>query len=93
MHSFAWNRQVKVLKLLLDCPEIKDKNPNNKSGWTPMHYAATNGHVEVLKLFLDCPDIKEKNPKDTRWGNTPLSLAKTYQHQQSIELLQKYARN
>ena len=40
---------------------IKDKNPKNNDGWTPLHTAAEKGHEGIYKMIMD--EVQEKNPK------------------------------
>lgn len=60
-----------------DCQEIvkhlKDKNPVESNGITPIHLAAMNGHVWIYK-WLSRHITGDKNPMDT-FGQTPLHFA------------------
>jgi ankyrin repeat protein len=47
--------------LILECG-LKEKNPSEVDGKTPLHWAAENGHLETFKVLFE--DIPNKNPKD-----------------------------
>ena len=51
---------------------MKDKNPADKEGYTPLHLAAFKGHLKVFQ-FIFC-EIEDKCPK-THEGWTPLHFA------------------
>ena len=51
---------------------MKDKNPVDKEGYTPLHLAAFKGHLKVFQ-FIFC-EIEDKCPK-THEGWTPLHFA------------------
>ena len=57
-------------KLLLE--NVKNKNPRNDWGETPLHHAAEEGFFEVCNLIIE--NVADKNPKDHQ-GKTPLHLA------------------
>ena len=63
---------------------IKDKNPKDLEGRTPLHEAVKNGHDEVACIILDI--IGDENPKDLK-GCTPLHEAAKWGHDQIFKLL------
>ena len=52
--------------------KVKRKNPQNKLGTTPLHYACLNGHIEVCRLMVGM--LEDKNPQNM-FGDTPLHQA------------------
>ena len=52
--------------------KIKNKNPKDDQGKTPLHNAAQYGYLDVCKAIME--KIKDKNPKDDN-GRTPLHNA------------------
>ena len=50
------------------------KNPADKQGSTPLHYAVINGNLEMCELIIG--HIQDKNPANDR-GKTPLDHAKS----------------
>ena len=57
-------------KLLFE--NVKNKNPRNDWGETPLHHAVEEGRLEICNFIIE--NIAEKNPKDHQ-GKTPLHLA------------------
>jgi hypothetical protein len=51
---------------------IKDKNPRNNEGVTPLHIAAIRGKLRICELII--ANVKDKNPPEET-GQTPLHLA------------------
>ena len=63
--------KIKILKLLLECPEI-DVNMKDYVGMTALMWAATNGHSEILiELLKKDADMDIKNNQ----GMTALMMA------------------
>ena len=56
---------------------VKDKNPADDFGYTPLHLAISGGHLEVCMLIVE--SVKDKNPGDN-FGNTPLHWAADLGH-------------
>ena len=54
-----------------------DKNPANKFGETPLHFAAMDGHLDVCRLIID--NVNDKHPV-TNFGDTPKDLAVENNH-------------
>ena len=55
----------------------ENKNPEDNSGWTPLHVAAQKGHLQVCMLIMD--NLDNKNPGDDE-GWTPLHWAAQNNH-------------
>ena len=55
--------------------QVDDKNPRDKTGITPLHFAARNGHRSVCKLIRG--KIADKNPA-TDIGLTPSMMHNRY---------------
>ena len=51
---------------------VANKNPANKKGETPLHFAATYGNLDIFRLIT--ANVEDKNPVDI-FGRTPKSLA------------------
>ena len=51
---------------------VKDKNPADWKGDTPLHGAAIHGHLAIVKYIMD--NIEDKSPKNCH-GSTPLHAA------------------
>ena len=51
---------------------VKNKDPPNAEGITPLHMAAYSGHLEAFKILLKESD--DKTPVDL-YGNTPAICA------------------
>ena len=47
---------------------LKNKNPRNIEGLTPLHIIAQKGFLEICEVILGC--VEDKNPKDS-WKNSP----------------------
>ena len=62
---------------------IKNKNPANNDGVTPLHNAASNGIVNICKLIID--NVQDKCPIAEN-GITPLHWSAMYGHSELCEL-------
>ena len=56
---------------------LKNKNPRNIEGLTPLHIIAQKGILEICEVILGC--VEDKNPKDSH-GRTPLHFAANEGH-------------
>jgi ankyrin repeat protein len=74
--------------LLLEHAE--DKNPADKVGRTPLHWAAGEGHLEIVKLLLE--HAKDKNPADNE-DKTPLHWAARNGELETVKLLLEHAKD
>ena len=63
---------------------VQDKNPSNKNGATPLHFAAKYGHFDVCRIILDM--IDDKNPSDYK-GSTPMHEAAHRGHVNICQLI------
>ena len=52
--------------------KVKDKNPSNSAGYTPLHFAARKGHFSIAELIIN--NIEDLNPRN-RIGQTPFDCA------------------
>ena len=57
---------------------LTNKNPGNKYGETPFHYAAKNGRLAICQLMLDT--LSDKNPATKSLRITPLHYAAQHGH-------------
>ena len=55
----AENGRLKEVKRIVQNSE--DKNPRDKNGWTPLHFASRYGHLNIVKFLV--PFLSDKNPK------------------------------
>ena len=63
---------------------MKNKNPQNAEGTTPLHMAAYAGHLEICKFIV--ANIEEKNPTDI-FGETPLHAAADAGHLATYKII------
>ena len=52
--------------------KVKDKNPSNSAGYTPLHFAARKGHFSIAELIIN--NIEDLNPRNNI-GRTPFDCA------------------
>ena len=65
--------QQEIVKLFIQKHfYLKNRNPSDKNGITPLHHAAQYGHTALFRYIFD--RATEKNPFDCNW-TTPLHLA------------------
>ena len=65
---------------------LKNKNPRNNEGLTPLHIIASKGNLKICEFIIGC--IKDKNPKDSK-RRTPLHFAAIEGHTSVCELIVK----
>ena len=65
----------------------QDKNPEDRDGWTPLHYAAEDGWFELCKLIL--LQVDDKNPSDNM-GKTPRCIAQDRGHLNIVDLINSH---
>ena len=66
---------------------LKDKNPRDYDGRTPLYLAAQNGHLEVCRLIIEnIEDPELKNPHNN-YGRTPLDAAASSGHREIVKLI------
>ena len=72
--------------------KLVDKNPKDKFGETPLHFAAQKSHLEVCRLFLD--NITDTNlhvnPRAGFRDDTPYGWAQSYGNQAVCSLFESY---
>ena len=66
-----------ICTYIIDNVDESKKNPANKLGFTPLHYAAILNDLKIYKLIAE--NIEDKHPKDNT-GITPLNIAVQYEH-------------
>ena len=76
------NGHLSVSKLLIS--KLKNKNPKNKLGGSPLDMAATSGQFEICKFIIE--NIKIKNPKGLN-KETPLHHAAKRGHLDICKLI------
>ena len=74
-----------MCKLIIDY--LADKNPKDKYGTTPLHFAAQKSHLEVCRLFLD--NITDTNLHPAR-DDTPYGWAQSYGNPEVCSLFESY---
>ena len=81
----AENGRLKEVKRIVQNSE--DKNPRDKNGWTPLHFASRYGHLNIVKFLV--PFLSDKNPKSGAQFHeiTPLHQAATFGKLHIIEYL------
>ena len=55
---------------------MREKNPRDSGGKTPLHLAALEGHFSICKIFIEKLDNDDIHPLDNL-GRTPFQLAAT----------------
>ena len=68
-------RTLETFKLIYE--EVEEKNPQDNSGWMPIHFAAHRGHLEICKYIHEKGD--SLSPQDN-FGTTPLTWAAMIGH-------------
>ena len=63
---------------------VKDKNPKNKDGRTPLHVAAAFGQTQIYDFIIK--HVKDKNPSANN-GDTPLHIAAREGHVDVCKLI------
>ena len=61
--------------------KVKDKNPSNSAGYTPLHFAARKGHFSIAELIIN--NIEDLNPRN-RIGQTPFDCAIAHKDIQTL---------
>ena len=80
MHESTYLVDKEVDSCITEIFKINDKNPRNKSGYTPLHAAALSGHLDIVMYLVDRIDYSVmKNPKNYV-GITPLHEAAKMGH-------------
>ena len=78
--------------ITLGCCSVKNKNPADKFGDTPLHHAASNGLPDICRLILEhlAEGNGRSNPVNHK-GFTPLHLAAKNGHFQTFQVLFGFA--
>lgn len=91
-HKSAYSGNTEIVKLLLSNKNaskyINDQGPNN--GYTPLHDAIWHGHTEAAKLLIDAGARLDLKGYD---GDTPLDMAKRYQYNDIVTLIEEKFKN
>jgi ankyrin repeat protein len=90
LHHYQDKTYLQLAARYAYMPYAKDKNPADKDGITPLHWAARLGYLETVKLLLEY--AKDKNPAD-KDGQTPLHLAAERGHLEIVKLLLEHAKD
>ena len=69
------------------CNLLRDKNPSDDNGYTPLHNAAENGHLQIVQYLVQSLD--NPHPRNgSYWSNkTPLDYAEQRGHTQVVNFL------
>ena len=84
LHSAAEGGSTEITETLLE--RGLEVNEADRYGWTPLHYAAKKGRLKTAQRLIDAGADLER---PTRAGYTPCSLAKEFEHEEMLELLQE----
>ena len=76
---------VTVFRVIME--NVKEKNPKNAGGWTPLHDAACKGYFDVCQLIVERVD--DKNPA-TDTGYRPLHYAAENGHVKICQLIMEH---
>ena len=83
-HDAAESDNYEVCELIVNAAGIKNKNPANDDGDTPLHKAATEGYVKICKLILE--NVVDKCPIAAK-GLTPLHWSARSGHSETCEMI------
>ena len=75
------NGNFDVCKILIQ--NVTNKQPRDKLGRTPLHYAAQECHLDICSLILE--NVNEKHPKDDL-GSTPKDVAVERKNEEIVKL-------
>ena len=81
-------KQIRLLKLL------RNKNVplyyQEKYGENAIHVACgAGGNLEAVKFFVENSILTDVHKKSSKYGDTPLNLALTYEHEDILEYLKQ----
>ena len=76
---------IECTRLLLSIGVIGNIRMDN--GWTPAHCAAEGGRIHILRVLHNA-NIRLDEKDDN--GDTPISIAKMYCHNECVNFLQGY---
>ena len=94
LHACAFNNNVELAKYFLDLNYNIDNN-DNRFGFTPLHVAVKENSYEMIEFLIkNGANLKSKTKSEfkekktlLKSGSTPLELAKAYNNQRVIELI------
>ena len=79
LQNTAENGALAKYKIALEYED--NKNPTNKDGETPLHYASKYGHLDIVKYIMW--NIEDKSPK-TKYGTAPIHCAAADGHLNAV---------
>ena len=83
-HDAAESGGYEIFELIVNASGVKNKNPVNDDGETPLHKAATGGHVKICKLILE--NVVDKCPIAGK-GLTPLHCSARAGYSETSEMI------
>ena len=87
LHIAAFNNILEGYKMIMD--KIKDKNPSNGLGYTPLHFAARAGHFGICELIIN--NVENLNPRIKHGPyqeDTPLDWARRHSRKDVCKLIE-----
>ncbi|KAM7538312.1 hypothetical protein Aperf_G00000066548 [Anoplocephala perfoliata] len=87
LHKAAYHGRLSCCKVLIDC--MADPLAQTAAGENPLHLAAAEGHAEVVQFLLSLNEnwVTQLESR-TDFGDTPKDLAKKFQKQAVVEIME-----